>query len=269
MNRPLLAACAATVALVAAVAFYLSSTRHAGQEAAAVGPARPASQALPAKPEPPPQRVETPAGVAPLEPQDVAAALADLIGRKAVELFLSTGDFPRRLVATVDNLGRAHAPAIAWPVNTTAGRFTVQEADGGPVIAPDNSSRYTPLVLLVETVDIGKAVDLYVRMYPMLQREYEQLGYPGRYFNDRLVAVIGLLLATPEAADPIRLQLTQVRGTVPSLRPWVRYEFADPALESLAAGQKILLRAGEVNRRRLKARLAEFRQELARRMTPR
>lgn len=271
MNRQLLAACVVAAALVAAVANYLSGTRQVTHEPAATTALPPASQPVPA-PTPaatPPQRIEAPPGVAQLEPQDVPAALAELIGRKAMETFLSTSEFPRRLVATVDNLGRSHAPALAWPVNTTPGRFTAQELERGPAIAPDNSSRYTPLVLLVETVDIGRAVDLYVRMYPLLQREYEQLGYPGRYFNDRLVAVIGQLLATPEVADPVKLQLTEVKGPVPSLRPWVRYEFADPALESLTAGQKILLRVGAVNRHRLKARLAEFRQELARRMTPR
>lgn len=186
-----------------------------------------------------------------------------------METFLSTSDFPRRFVATVDSLGRSHAPALAWPVNTTPGRFTVQEQEGSTVIAADNSARYTPFVLLVETIDIGRAADLYVRLYPLLQREYEQLGYPNQYFNDRLVAVIGQLLATPKIPSPVKLHLTEVKGPIPSLRPWVRYEFADPSLESLSAGQKILLRVGEVNGHRLKAKLVEFRQELAKRTTPR
>jgi hypothetical protein len=42
----------------------------------------------------------------------------------------------------------------------------------------------------------------------------------------------------------------------------VRYEFVDPALESLSAGQKILLRVGPANERRLKAKLSELRREL-------
>lgn len=203
------------------------------------------------------------ATAAPLTPQDVPAALADLLGRKAVSSFLQTDDFPRRFVATADNLGRAHAPSIIWPVMPTAGRFTVEEADGGPVIAADNSSRYTPFVLLVETVDIGRAVALYTRMYPLLQDAYRNLGFPKRYFNDRLVEVIDQLLATPDVTGPIKVHLTEVKGPVPSERPWVRYEFADPALEKLSAGQKILVRVGPVNERRLKAKLAEIREQLA------
>jgi hypothetical protein len=42
----------------------------------------------------------------------------------------------------------------------------------------------------------------------------------------------------------------------------VRYEFVDPQLQSLAAGQKILLRVGPANERRLKAKLAQLRAAL-------
>jgi hypothetical protein len=195
----------------------------------------------------------------PMTASDIAPALAELIGGKAVQSFLHIDDFARRFVATVDNLGRSHAPPLMWPVNPTEGRFTVEERDGATVASPDNSLRYTPFVLLVETVDIARTVRLYRRMTPLLQRAYTDLGYPGRSFDARLVEVIDLLLATPSTPEPLKVQLTEVKGSVPSVRPWVRYEFADPALESLAAGQKILMRVGPVNQRRLKAKLVEIR----------
>ena len=199
-----------------------------------------------------------------LRPGEIRQALADLLGREPIATFLQIDEFPRRLVTTVDNLGRAHAPHALWPINPTGDRFTVDNVDG-PVIAADNASRYTPFVLLAESIDSGRAADLYVRMYPLLQAAYEELGFPNRYFNDRLIEVIDLLLATPEVEYPVKLQLTEVKGLIPSLRPWVRYEFADPSLEALAAGQKVLLRVGPVNQRRLKGKLAEIRQELVRR----
>jgi len=40
----------------------------------------------------------------------------------------------------------------------------------------------------------------------------------------------------------------------------VLYEFADPKLESLSAGQKLLLRVGKANRDKLKSKLQELRQ---------
>ena len=234
----------------------------------AAAPAAPTADAAPAEPviQHP---IGPPAAEPPLTAAGVGAALTDLLGRQAVASFLVLDDFPRRLVATVDNLGHAHAPPLLWPVNPTAGRFTVQEASGGTVIAADNSLRYTPLVLLAESVDASRAVDVYVRLYPLLQRAYEELGYPKRYFNDRLIEVIDQLLETPDRAGPLKVQLTQVKGPIAPVRPWVRYEFVDPSLEDLSAGQKMLLRVGPDQQRRLKARLNALRQALLQREKPR
>lgn len=197
----------------------------------------------------------------------MSAALADLLGRKDVLTFLQLDGFARRVVATVDNLARPHAAPALWPVNPTPGRFTTlgdgdkvgDSSSAGTIVSLDNSLRYSPLVLFIESINSAQAVKLYARLYPLFQQAYEELGYPGRYFNDRLVAVIDHLLATPVQTGAIGVSLVKVKGTVPSVRPWVRYEFTDPALESLSAGQKMLLRAGPVNHRRLNTKLLEIR----------
>lgn len=197
--------------------------------------------------------------------EHVSAMLSDLLGRKNVLSFLQLDGFVRRAVATVDNLARSQAPVMVWPVNPTPQRFTTQRGENGvETIHPDNSQRYVPLVLMIESVDTGKAVNLYRRLYPLFQQAYEELGFPGRYFNDRLVQVLDHLINTPVPAGPLAVTLVEVKGSVPSTRPWVRYELADPALESLSAGQKMLLRTGPDNQRRLQAKLKDIRQRLAR-----
>ena len=190
---------------------------------------------------------------------DLQTALEDLFGLKTVQSMFRLDDFPRRLAATIDNLGRSHASATLWPVNPASGRFTVEERDGATFIGADNGLRYTPYVLLLETVDLRQAVGIYARIYPSLQQAYEDLGYPRGYLNDRLVEVIDQLLATPEIDAPIEVRLPPIEGPVRPERPWVLYEFVDPNLQSLASGQKALLRMGSVNERRIKARLAEIR----------
>jgi hypothetical protein len=191
--------------------------------------------------------------------------LVELLGQSAVVRFVQTDDFSRRLVVTVDNLARAHAAPRLWPVNPTPGRFNVTGNGELRNIAAENASRYTPLVTMITAVDARQAAALYVRMYPQLQKAYEELGYPGRYFNDRVVEVIDHLLDTPEptAAGPL-VQLTEVKGTVPSTQPWLRYEFADTDLQSLSSGQRILLRVGPAHRAALKSKLAELRKLVAR-----
>jgi len=194
----------------------------------------------------------------------VEAALMGLIGQQAVLDFLNIGPHIRHLVATVDNLPRDKAPTRAWPVKHTAGQFAVEEShDGVTHIAAENFARYTPFVDVVTSVDTGRAVALYVRFYPLLQQAYEDLGYPGKYFNDRVVEVIDHLLATPEPAGPIAVVLPPHDPSIEVQRPWTLYQFADPRLESASAGQKILLRVGPENASRLTEKLRELRARLA------
>ena len=199
----------------------------------------------------------------------VSAALVDLLGRKAVLTFLSTDRFAARLVATVDNLDRPHAAARLWPVNPTAARFVTEPAADGTQIGARNAARYAPVVQFITSIDAARAVALYKQIYPLVQPAYEELGSPGKYFNDRLVQVIDHLLQTPEPAGPVKVRLTEVRGPLASATPWLRYEYADPTLEARSAGQKLLLRVGPDNARQLKAKLAEVRGLIARAETPR
>lgn len=194
----------------------------------------------------------------------VNKALDELLGARRAGAFLQLDGFVRRVVATVDNLGREQAAASLWPVHPMAGRFTVQEAGDGSSIAAENAVRYDAFAAFAESVPIDGAVQLYVRLYPLFQMAYEELGFPGKYFNDRLVAVIDHLLAAPEPPEPVAVYLVPVAGDVPSLRPWVRYEYADPQLQALSSGQKIMVRVGLKNERRLKAVLVRARARVAR-----
>ena len=187
----------------------------------------------------------------PAGPTDPLAALADLFGRKAALSMFQVDDFPHRVAATIDNLGRPTASARLWPVNPASGQFAVDHRADGVFVAPDNGLRYSAFVQLLETVDLRRAADAYVRFYPGLQKAYEDLGYPDRYFNDRLIEVIDHLLETEVPAGPLKVR-----------RPWINYEYADVDLEDYSAGEKMLVRMGPENAERLKAKLREVRRLL-------
>jgi len=194
----------------------------------------------------------------------VMKALAELLGGKNASDYLRSDGIVRRFVATVDNLAREQAPASAWPVQPTGQRFITDGPQGGTqTIAANNAARYNGIVLLAETVDPAKAATVYAKLYPLFQKAYEELGFPGRYFNDRLIAVIDHLLQAPEPSGPVQVRLVEVKGDVPSQRPWVRYEYVDPKLEAMSSGQKIMVRMGPENERKVKASLRGFRQQIA------
>jgi hypothetical protein len=194
----------------------------------------------------------------------VEAAVVDLLGRKQVRAFLHVDGLLRRFVATVNNLATDDASASLWPVKTTAGRFESEARGGETVIAADNAARYAPFVRFAAGIDARRAVALYRRLYPLLQRAYEDLGFPGKYFNDRVVEVIDNLSATPAIAGPIAVtRFAADSGAAGS----ALYTYRDPSLEARSAGQKILLRMGPQNAAALTAKLAEVRAELVARPT--
>ena len=176
-------------------------------------------------------------------------SLAGLVGRDAFANYFIAADIVRRIVATVDNLPRATAPQRVMPLNAVPGAF-----------APDSSNyaRYTPYVRVLDAIEAHALVQAYAASYPLFQRAYEELGFPGKYFNDRLMEAIDDLLDAPEPAAPPEL-----------MRPRVLYEFADPDLETRSAGQKMLLRMGPENAARVKGKLREIRRELLAASTPR
>jgi hypothetical protein len=157
----------------------------------------------------------------------------------------------QHLVATVDNLPRRIVPANAMPMESPPGKFIVEGGEDEWTLSARNAARYAPYVKIAERVDPGKLVALYVRLYPLFQRAYEELGNPKQYFNDRLLLVLDDLIGAPEIAERIAL-----------VRPKVYYQFADPEFEKRSAGQKILMRIGGVNERKIKVRLREIKQEL-------
>ena len=163
----------------------------------------------------------------------------------------------RRLVVSVDNLPGRQFPRSNYRLaRPTPGLLVVEREQAGQderlYLSPQNFARYTRFVAVIDGLDAAGLVAIYRRFYPLFQRVYENLGYPASaYFNDRLVDVIDHLLATPE-----------VTGRIELVRPHVLYQYADPRLEELSAGQKVLIRVGPENGRKLKAKLRQIRQAL-------
>lgn len=178
----------------------------------------------------------------------VQDALGALLGAGPIERLLYPDRTIRRIVATVDNLPRASLSADIRPVRPVPGTFATIGPDASRQIGLDNAARYSPYVNAFAAVDARALVALYVRFYPLFQQAYGELGYPNGYFNDRLVEAIDNALATPLIEGPIALT-----------QPKVLYEYADPSLQSLSAGQKVLLRMGPQNAGRVKAKLREIR----------
>ena len=185
--------------------------------------------------------------------QSLKDSLAGILSPEKPDDLFILNSFIRHFVVTIDNMTGKKLPQRYVFTRKPAGKFMVKKQDEEDSIWLDerNFNRYSPFVAMTNTLDTRQFVALYVKYYPLFQQAYQDLGYPGRHFNDRLVEVIDHLLATPGITGPIRL-----------LRPKVFYTFADPQLERLSAGQKILVRIGPENAKKVKAKLKELKQQL-------
>lgn len=255
MLRPLLAV---ILLGLAGFAFYLWKQGPTYQpapplpDAATVPPPPPpAAAAEPAIQYPVPEQAQKP--LPPLAESDAVArdALADLFGKKAVKQFFVPQEVVRRIVVTIDSLPRKVVSAQLMPTRPVEGKLRTSGEGETLTLSTANYERYAPFIRLANMVDAKVFAAAYVRLYPLFQQAYRDLGYPKGYFNDRLVAVIDHMLDAPQSEGKIAL-----------VQPHVYYRFVDPELESLSAGHKLMLRIGNDNAAIVKKKLREIRKEL-------
>lgn len=255
MRKPIPWVVGILILACAAVLLYSWRTHRTAPKAPAQAVTRPAPLAPPAVQNP----VPSPSGPA-AQPLPALAdsdgpirdAVTGLIGQAAGEHLLRPDMLVRHLVVTIDNLSRKHAAVELRPVKPVPGQFLVKGDDQHATLDPSNYQRYAPYIQALQMLDAKQLAAVYFRFYPLFQQAYQNLGYPNGYFNDRLVETIDNLLETPD-----------VSGDIALVRPNVMYQYADPMLENLSAGQKVLVRVGPQNEAIVKAKLKELRAAIA------
>ncbi|MEI7445251.1 MAG: DUF3014 domain-containing protein [Burkholderiales bacterium] len=222
--------------------------------AATAPPASDSSVTHPLPGPPPEVAMQAPAQAS---PQDLDAFRMDLrqLGDVGVLVrFVDPESLVRRVVSTVDNIDADELPLRARAIAPVPGRFAVVREGDALAVDPANAGRYAPLIAWIDSIDARRAAELYVKHYALFQGEYRAQGGAGRYFNDRLVAAIDHLLATPQPGAQVAL-----------VQPKVLYRYADPSIERLSAAQKALYRLGRENGAHVRAKLRALRAEVTRR----
>lgn len=158
----------------------------------------------------------------------------------------------RTFVAAVDQVAEGESPreqivGFAPPRGFEA---AVDDGVGALVPAPRSTSRFDLLVGIFTAIDSDSAALIYQRLRPLITEAYREIGRLDADFDQTLMRAIAELMAVPIVDRPV-LEAT-VEG----------YRYRDPALESLSAAQKQLLRTGAENTRRVQAKLAELSQAL-------
>ncbi|TMP27013.1 DUF3014 domain-containing protein [Pseudoalteromonas rubra] len=207
------------------------------------------------EPEPLPQRepeqpVATP--LPSLDDSDVALSeqISNYLNDTAMDLVV-TEDMIRRSVVFVDNLAQGKVAKKHFPVSKPTDSFMVIE-DDIIITDPNSFERYTPYVNMLNAISTAQLVRTYNKFRPLIGEAYEEIGYDGGEFDLTLQEAIGELLETPIPET-----------SLPLLQESVTYKYAYAEWEQLSDAQKLFLRMGPENMKKMKKRLQDLKVALA------
>ncbi len=153
--------------------------------------------------------------------------------------------------ALIDGLGRGLILRNIFTVSSPGQAFSVVREGGVIYMEPVSYERYNKLADTISSLDSDSLVDTFHTLRPLYEGVYKKLGLDPSDFDNAIIRILDLVLATPEIAEPIALKPKSVM-----------YIYADPALESLPSVQKQLLRMGPDNIRRIKQQAQILRDNL-------
>lgn len=170
----------------------------------------------------------------------------------AIEPMLVEKDLVRHFVVFVDNLAQGELARKVSPLKGPDRVFTVSDITNKTYLNPDSYHRYDLYADFVANLNEVQLAATYKELTPLLSEAFEELGYGDMSFNERMLEAIDIMLAAPIIEQPIELDGVSVN-----------YQFIDPTLEALPNAQKLLVRMGPENSKKVKAALRRLKKHLA------
>ncbi|WP_299795069.1 DUF3014 domain-containing protein [uncultured Shewanella sp.] len=195
-----------------------------------------------------------------VEPLPVLGESDGFVHKKTIEMadgmaiapMLVEKDLVRHFVVFVDNLAQGELARKVSPLKGPDRVFTVSEITNKTYLNPDSYHRYDLYADFVANLDDAQLAATYKELTPLLTEAFEELGYGDMSFNERMLEAIDIMLAAPIIEQAIELDGVSVN-----------YQFVDPELEALPNAQKLLVRMGPENSKKIKAALRRLKKHLA------
>ena len=162
----------------------------------------------------------------------------------SIDNILLNKNLARQFVVFVDNLAHGELARKASPLVGPKQSFDALDVTDKIYLDPDSYHRYDMYADLLQTMNTKSVVASYKLLLPILNDAFAELGYEDATFNQRVKAAIKEVLNAPIIEQPI--ELTSIS---------VNYKFKDPDLETLPDAQKLMIRMGPENTRKVKAAL--------------
>lgn len=250
-HRPGVVLAVAILVIAAGVlGWWLTTRQRAAPAASEIEAPAPVQEAAPLTPTAP--RTSTLPGLDSLDPA-FRDLMRGLTSSPLVERWLSGTNLTRQVAALVQGAASGTMPMRLLAPLRPSGTFQVVSRQGRTAIAPESYARFDALAGVLTSVDADAFAEAYHTLLPRLEDARAELGIAEGSFDDSFKRVLGRLIELRVPDGPL---MVAPRGGV--------YAFADPALEDLPAVEKLLLRSGPDNARRMQQHLREIRDALDR-----
>lgn len=175
----------------------------------------------------------------------------EIAGEMVIEPLLVKHDIARQFVVFVDNLAQGDLARKVSPITGPKTQFNAVDVTNKTYMDPDSFHRYDMYADFLAGLNDKQLAATYKQVEPLLQQAFDELGYANKNFNDTMQDAIQVMLDAPIITDPIELNGISVN-----------YQFTDPKLEALPSAQKLMIRMGPENSKKVKAVLRKLQAQL-------
>ncbi|GIU12855.1 hypothetical protein TUM4261_26400 [Shewanella sp. c952] len=175
----------------------------------------------------------------------------DIADGMAIEPLMIEDNVVRQFVVFVDNLAQGELARKVSPLKAPNNSFTVSEIANKTYVDPDSYHRYDLYADFLASLNEEELAKSYKEMTPLLGEAFSELGYNDTSFDERMQQAIAIMLDAPIIEQPIELDGVSVN-----------YQFVDPNLEALPNAQKLMIRMGPENSRKVKSALRRLQKHL-------
>ena len=174
-----------------------------------------------------------------------------LVNGMNIDNLLVTKNIARQVAVFVDNLALGDIVRNSSPLNGPNQGFAAVDISEKTYLDPNSYYRYDIYANLLTQLNTENLLKTYKQIYPLFEQAFGELGYSNISFNQRVKQSIREILEAPIIEEPIELSSISVN-----------YQFSDPKLEELPAAQKLMIRMGPENTKKIKKVLSSIKSQM-------
>ncbi len=167
------------------------------------------------------------------------------------QLLWQANQLLQRWVTVIDGASKGHLVRGVVPLRPPKKAFPVVKKGTQYYLDETGYRRFDTLVNAITSLDENKLVAGFHKFRPLLEEAYGQLGFDANELDNTLVRMLDRVINASTIEGPIELKASSVN-----------YTFADESLEKLTALEKLLIRMGPENSRKLKTSASSLKSQL-------